>query len=97
MRRKVTESDYERFKRFRRFMEEIPNSDSIVPKDCGSCGCFQPYWKYRTCLYAKCKYNKPINVFRNKPLNVDVIIRLRLRQIISDYLKIRWKDTIICI
>lgn len=73
MRRKVTESDYERFKRFRRFMEEIPNSDSIVPKDCGSCGCFQPYWKYRTCLYAKCKYNKPINVFRNKPLNVDVI------------------------
>lgn len=73
MQHKITEIDYERFNRLRRFIEEVPNVESIVPIDCKSCECYQPNWKYRACLYARCKYNKPINVFRTKPLAIDVI------------------------
>ena len=73
MQRSMSVVDYRRFNRLRRFMEEVPNAENIVPKDCKSCECYQPNRKYRTCLYARCKYNKPINVFRDKPMPIDVI------------------------
>ncbi|MDD3138341.1 MAG: hypothetical protein PHX08_05130 [Lachnospiraceae bacterium] len=73
MQRSMTKIDYERFNRIRRFMEEVPHENSIVPRDCRSCECYQPNWKYRTCLYSSCKYNKPIDPFRKKLLVNDVI------------------------
>ena len=73
MRRNITDFEYEKFKRYRRFMQQIPDSDSRVPKCCADCECFQPNWKYRTCLYPRCKYGKNINPFRERPLSHDVI------------------------
>lgn len=73
MKRSMSVVDYRRFNRLRRFMEEVPNQESHIPRNCESCECYQPNWKYRTCLYSRCKYNKPINVFRDKPLAIDVI------------------------
>ena len=76
-------------KRLRRFMEEVPDGESTVPKSCEDCECYQPNWKYRTCLYSKCKYNKPINPFRRKPLPNDVIpnYEWEMKQLHDEYVE----------
>ncbi len=73
MQREMSDQEYVKFKRLRRFMEEIPTGEMTVPKCCQECECYQPEWKFRTCLYAKCKYGKNINPFRDRPLSHDII------------------------
>lgn len=51
-----------------RYYEEIPLGNEIVPKRCEECKYFRPNWKYRICRFSKCKYGKPVNPFRKKPL-----------------------------
>ncbi len=70
----ITEFEYEKFRRIARFMAEIPDGDNRVPKSCADCECYQPTWKYRKCLYTRCKYNKNVDPFRKRPLSEDVIL-----------------------
>ena len=38
------------------------------PPSCAKCQYYQPDFKYRKCLYARCPYQRDTEIFRKKPL-----------------------------
>lgn len=45
--------------------------ESDVPIVCKHCPNYQPEFRYRTCLYARCPGYKGRSTFRRKPLSSD--------------------------
>ena len=43
------------------------------PPSCAKCQYYQPDFKYRKCLYARCPYQRDTEIFRKKPMKKDKI------------------------
>ena len=43
------------------------------PPSCAKCQYYQPDFKFRKCLHAKCPYGRDTEVFRKRPLKKDKI------------------------
>ena len=42
-------------------------------ESCAKCQYYQPDFKYRKCLYARCPYQRDAEIFRKRPLKKDKI------------------------
>ena len=52
-----------------------PGNGRKAPPSCLKCPYYQPDFKYRTCLYARCPFRQDINVFRKRPRRLDPLGR----------------------
>lgn len=43
------------------------------PPSCAKCQYYQPDFKFRKCLHARCPYGRAAEVFRKRPLKKDKI------------------------
>lgn len=66
----VTEKEYETFRHYDKLMRQKPGHGGH-PSSCKQCEYYQPRWKYRTCMFSRCLYQKECRIFRNKPLEQD--------------------------
>ena len=41
------------------------------PVTCKQCPYYQPEFRFRSCLYARCQFNKEATIFRERPLKKD--------------------------
>ena len=60
--------DTREFRELDRMMRQVPNHGRRKPESCESCMYYQPEFKYRTCLYARCPYGIKKDVFRKELL-----------------------------
>ena len=63
-----------RFRHYEKLMKASRKEDiNKKPSSCAECQYYQPYFKYRKCLHARCLYGYDADVFRKKPLTKDMI------------------------
>ena len=53
------------------YLAEIVKTEQ--EKKCENCPYYQPDFKYRKCLYARCPYQRDTEIFRRRPLKMDKI------------------------
>ena len=64
----------ERFRHFEKLTKKMESANlSRVPPSCRKCPYVQPDFKYRTCLYVRCPYQKHHITLRRRPLQQDKI------------------------
>lgn len=55
-----------------RLMRQMPEEGrKAIPQNCEECPYYHPDWKYRMCLYTKCRYGKVSNVFLSTENVID--------------------------
>lgn len=74
--------------RIRNYQKLVRRADALAAEaeaakhfagPCEHCEFYQPFFKYRRCLYTECAYKRVKNVFLKKPLAED-IVEIRRKQ-----------------
>ena len=61
--------------RFRHYEKLMKKAGDQAPASCRECPYFQPEFKYRSCLYARCPYDHGCPTLRDKPLSKDKFVQ----------------------
>lgn len=58
-----------------KMMQRVPGyaRDKRVPKCCRQCEFYQPKFRFRKCLYTRCRYGLDRQIFRIHPLRQELI------------------------
>ena len=70
----MPDKDFQRFRHYEALIRKSKKTGAQKkPVSCAKCVYYQPEFKYRKCLYARCPYRKVEDVFRKRPLKKDKI------------------------
>lgn len=71
----MSDKNMQRFRRYEKLMKESQKrkDPAYKPPSCAKCAYYQPDFKYRKCLYARCPYGRDAEIFRKRPLKRDKI------------------------
>ena len=71
----MSDKNMQRFRRYEKLMKESQKRKDPAnkPPSCAKCLYYQPDFKYRKCLYARCPYGRDAEIFRKRPLKRDKI------------------------
>lgn len=61
--------------RFRHYEKLVKKADDQAPASCRKCPYYQPEFKYRSCLYVRCPFEKHRSTLRDKSLKKDKIMK----------------------
>ena len=61
--------------RFRHYEKLVKKAGDQAPASCRKCPYYQPDFKYRSCLYARCFYDHGRSTLRDKPLKKDKFVK----------------------
>ena len=64
----------ERFRHYEKLVKKAGEKDQ-PPASCRKCPYYQPDFKYRSCLYARCPFEKRRSTLRDKPLKKDKFVK----------------------
>ena len=73
----MSDKERQRFRRYEKLVKANAKAKDPAkkPPSCARCPYYQPDFKYRKCLYARCLYQKDTEIFRKRPLKKDKIPR----------------------
>ncbi len=72
----MSDKDLQRFRHYEALIRKSKQDGTEKkPVSCAKCVYYQPDFKYRKCLYARCPYQKVADVFRKQPLKKDRIAK----------------------
>ena len=70
----MSEKEMQRFRHYEALMKKSRKAaGGEKPPSCAKCQYYQPDFKFRKCLYARCPYGRDAEVFRKRPLKKDKI------------------------
>ena len=70
----MSEKEMQRFRHYEALMKKSRKAaGGEKPPSCAKCQYYQPDFKFRKCLHAKCPYGRDTEVFRKRPLKKDKI------------------------
>ena len=77
----MSEKELQRFRRYEKLVKKARKEQKAkaggqapdAPPSCARCPYYQPDFKYRKCLYARCPYKRDTEIFRKRPLKKDKI------------------------
>ena len=71
----MSDKEIQRFRRYEKLVKKSQKAKDPgeKPPSCPNCPYYQPDFKYRKCLHARCPYGRDAEVFRKRPLKKDKI------------------------
>ena len=71
----MSDKDLQRFRHYEKLVKSsaMAKDPAKKPPSCAKCPYYQPDFKYRKCLYARCPYQRDTEIFRKRPLKKDKI------------------------
>ena len=70
----MSEKEMQRFRHYEALMKKSrKTAGGEKPPSCAKCQYYQPDFKFRECLHARCPYGRDAEVFRKRPLKKDKI------------------------
>lgn len=71
----MSEKEMQRFRHYEALMKKSrKTAGGEKPPSCAKCQYYQPDFKFRKCLHARCPYGRDTEVFRKRPLKKDKIL-----------------------
>ena len=70
----MSDKDLQRYRHYESMVKKARKTGiGEKPPSCAKCQYYQPDFKYRKCLYARCPYQRDTEIFRKRPLKKDKI------------------------
>ena len=70
----MSDKDLQRYRHYESMIKKARKTGiGEKPPSCAKCQYYQPDFKYRKCLYARCPYQRDTEIFRKRPLKKDKI------------------------
>ena len=70
----MSEKEMQRVRHYEALMKKSrKTAGGEKPPSCAKCQYYQPDFKFRKCLHARCPYGRDTEVFRKRPLKKDKI------------------------
>ena len=68
----MSDKDLQRYRHYESMIKKARKTGiGEKPPSCAKCQYYQPDFKYRKCLYARCPYQRDTEIFRKRPLKKD--------------------------
>ena len=65
----MSDKDLQRYRHYESMIKKARKTGTgEKPPSCAKCQYYQPDFKYRKCLYARCPYQRDTEIFRKRPL-----------------------------
>lgn len=71
----MSDKDLQRYRHYEKLVRESQKAKDPEkkPPSCAKCRYYQPEFRYRKCLYARCPYQRETDIFRKRPMKRDKI------------------------